>query len=142
MRGLDWVRVELAIIVTFHLVAGVTIAFAPRSQVITTGTLPVFEILPSLLTADQARVLWAALYVAAGACAALLLARFSITRQVVTWLTVAFIGFSWAGTFGLAVLNGEGSAIGLVVWVVLLLWWTTVAVRIGLGGTGDQCGPS
>lgn len=140
LNRVDWLRLELAIIAAFHVIAGFTIGCAPRSQIVTAGTLPVFEMFPSLLTVDQARFWWAVSYTVAGAFAAVLLFRVTSAMQWITWLTVIPIGCTWVGTFSLAVLNGQGTALGVVVWMTLLLWWGTVAIRIALGGRGDVCG--
>ena len=142
LRRLDWLKVELGLISVFHLAAGFTIGVAPEQQVVTTGTRQLFMVWPELFTVSDLRFIWAMWFVWAGVFSAVLFYRVTLFTQLATWLTVAPLNFMWLGVLSIAVTQGGGSALGVVVWLVLLCWWATVAVRLALGGTGDQCGGS
>lgn len=124
-RRFEWARFLLALCVVFHLWMAVTVAFAPERQVITQGTAQVFELAP--------RGFWAFAYLVAAIGATALMARVTPITQLVTWLTVFPLASTWIGAFTLAVLKGEGSAIGVIVWPVLYLPWAVVAIRLALG---------
>jgi hypothetical protein len=50
--------------------------------------------------------------------------------MVFTWGTVIPTGFAWTGTFAIGVIEGRGSAIGLVVWPTLLCVWVVAGMWI------------
>lgn len=131
LRGVDWLAGQVLLVAAFHGLVASALLAAPPQQVVTAGTLPVLDLLPGLSVAEH-RVGWAVVYLA---CTLLLIAvRISPTtgRQLAAWFVVIPVGFIWAGAFGIAVIDGAGSAIGLSIWVVLLCWWGTVAVGIGV----------
>jgi hypothetical protein len=120
-----WERFLLALCSLFHLWLAVTLAFAPTAQILNAGTQPVFELAP--------RGVWAAWFFLAGAAAAALLRWHTKTLQAVTWFSVFPLAFAWLSAFVMAVLDGRGSAIGIVVWSTLTLLWAPVAIRLALG---------
>lgn len=109
----------------FHLGTAVPLAFAPASQVVTAGTLPVFQMAP--------RPVWAVLFLVAGVAVLLLSERLgSFPLQLLTWFTVFPLGGLWLTAFSLAVVSGHGSALSIGVWVSLYGPWVVTAVRIAL----------
>lgn len=127
MRGLwpGWERFLVASCALFHGLLAFTLAFAPYEQIYNAGTAPVYDI--------ASRYVWAALFSVAAVAAVFLLHRQTAPRQFVTWFTVLPLGAAWWLAFVLAVLNGRGSALGVVVWAVLYGIWAVVAIRIALG---------
>lgn len=103
----------------FHVITAVTLAFAPLDQVLTEGTRPVLEI--------ASRQVWAVVFCAVGLAVAFVLRRRHDAAQWLIWLSVMFLGGMWLTAFGLAVLRGEGSAVGVVVWPFLYGPWAIVA---------------
>ena len=124
LRHFDWDRAQVVIVAGFHLLVAFTVLFAPVEQVVTEGTLPVFDL--------AGRAVWAPVFAVAGVSAALLARKVTLVRQLATWLTVMPLGFTWTGAFAIAVIQGRGSAIGLIVWPTLLAAWAISAVRIAL----------
>lgn len=120
-----WERFLLALCALFHVWMAATLAFAPRTQIVNAGTQPVFELAP--------RAVWAAWFLIAGVAAAALLHWHTKTLQTVTWFSVFPLAFAWLSAFVMAVLDGRGSAIGVVVWSTLTLLWAPVAIRLALG---------
>jgi hypothetical protein len=107
-----WARLIVAICAGFHLLLALVLVVAPVQTVITEGTLPVFELM--------GRYAWAVWFLFAGIASALLVMKPTIPRMVATWGSVIPLGFAWSGTFAISVIQGRGSAIGLVVWPTLL----------------------
>ena len=120
-----WERFLLALCALFHTWMGFTLLFAPETQIVNAGTAPVFELAP--------RWVWAGWFLLAGLAAAALLRWHTKTLQAVTWFSVFPLAFAWLSAFVMAVLDGRGSAIGVVVWSTLTLLWAPVAVRLALG---------
>ncbi len=120
-----WDRFLVAWCAAFHAAMAVPLAFAPARQIVTAGTLPVFEL------AD--RLVWAGIFLAAGLLAAAALRWQTAPVQLLTWLVVFGVGGAWLTAFVLAVLNGRGSAIGVTVWPFLYVPWGVAGVRIALG---------
>jgi len=105
-------RIILTICSAFHLLMAAVLAFMPEDLVVTEGWLPVFTLM--------GRHPWAVVYLIAGVSAAALVAKATLPRMICTWGTVVPTGFAWTGTFAIGVIQGRGSAIGLVVWPTLL----------------------
>ena len=124
-RRFEWARFLLALCVLFHLWMAAAIAFAPDRQIITEGTARVFELAP--------RGFWAVCYLLAALGALALMVRVTAATQLLTWFTVFPLASTWVGAFTLAVLEGGGSAIGLIVWPAVYLPWAVVAIRLALG---------
>lgn len=124
-RRFDWPRFLLGWCVLFHAATALTLATAPWHQLLTQGTAPVFEL--------ASRYVWAAAFAAAAALSGALLHRPRPVLQALTWLTVMFLGGVWLTAFSLAVWDGAGSALGVVVWPFLYGPWAVVAMRLGLG---------
>lgn len=124
-RRFQWDRFLVGWCAAFHLATALPLAFAPSGQIINAGTAPVFEL--------ASRYVWAFAFLAAGLLAASLLRWQTAPVQFVTWSTVLPLGAIWLTAFALAVLNGEGSAIGLTVWPFLYGPWSIAAVRLALG---------
>jgi hypothetical protein len=124
-RRFHWDRFLLGWCAAFHLLAGLILAFAPLGQVLTEGTRPVLEL--------ASRHVWAVVFLAAAAASASLLWRAEPWRQLAAWLTVFPLGLMWLTAFTLAVLDGRGSALVVVVWPFLYIPWGLAAVRLGLG---------
>lgn len=120
-----WDRFLIGWCAAFHGLIAFTLAFAPFEQIYNAGTAPVYEI--------TNRYGWAALFAFAAATSALLLHRQPAWVQLLTWFTVLPLGGMWLIAFVLAVINGRGSAIGVVVWPFLYGPWIAAAIRVGLG---------
>ena len=124
LRAFDWERFTLSTCTVFHALLGFTLLAAPLEQVYNAGTAPVFAL--------ASRFAWGALSLAAGLATGLLLRYRASIMQFVAWLLVFPLGAVWLIAFVLAVLQGHGSAISIVVWPVLYLPWAVLAVRLGL----------
>lgn len=125
LRRFEWDRALLGWCSAFHLLMAVTLAAAPEDQILNAGTAPIFDL--------ASRYFWAGAFLIAGGAAALMLGRMSTWTELLTWFTVIPLGFAWAGTFLLAVVDGRGSAIGVIVWPFLYIPWAVVAIRLALG---------
>lgn len=124
-RRFEWDRFLIGLCGAFHLGVAVPLAFAPYGQIFNAGTEPVFEL--------ASRYVWAGLFLLAGVAAVALLRWRTTPVQILTWFTVLPLGGAWLTAFALAVFNGRGSAIGVVVWLTLYGLFTVVAARIALG---------
>lgn len=131
LRRVDWLRWQLSIIVTALLLLAITLAAAPTVQVVTPGTLPVLDLLPAASVAAH-RIAWALWFAAAAVLLACTWHRPAAALQISGWL-LAFTGMGcWTTAQAIAVLDGRGSAVALVVWLTLIAWWGTVAIGLGL----------
>jgi hypothetical protein len=124
-RRFEWDRFLLGWCAAFHLLIAVTLALAPQEQIVNAGTQPVYDI--------ASRYVWAGLFLLAGSAATLLLRWQTTLVQCLTWFTVLPLGGAWLTAFALAVFDGRGSAIGVVVWPFLYLPWAVAGLRIALG---------
>jgi hypothetical protein len=124
-RRFEWDRYMLGWCAAFHLLMAVTLAFAPADQIVNAGTAPIFAL--------GSRWFWAGAFLVAGLSATAMLWRMRVWSELLTWFTVIPLGFAWAGTFLMAVVDGRGSAIGLIVWPFLYVPWAVVAIRLALG---------
>ncbi len=124
-RRFEWDKFLIGWCAVFHLATALPLAFAPRGQIVTAGTAPVFEI--------ASRYVWAGLFLAAGLLCMALLYRQTALVQFLTWFTVLPLGGVWLTAFALAVADGRGNAIGLTVWPFLYGPWAIAAVRMALG---------
>jgi hypothetical protein len=121
----DWQRFIVAACAVFHLGVASALAIAPLDQILNAGTAPVFAISP--------RYVWAALFALAGAMSVVLLRRRTTLVQLGWWFTAMPLGGLWWTAFVLAVFDGRGSAIGVVVWFVLYGIFSVAGIRIALG---------
>ena len=119
-----WERFTLAACTAFHLLIAGALFFAPDHQVFNAGTKPIFDL--------ASRYVWGAACLSAAVTGALLLQRRTMFRQMATWYVVIPLGFMWSGTFLIALIAGQGSAIGAVVFPFLYLWFGAAAIRISL----------
>lgn len=127
LRRRNIARFELFCVAAFHLLVGITILTAPRSQVITPGTSVIFGTVPPLA--------WAAWFLLTGCFAAAAVHRLTQLRLWATWCGVFPLGGAWIYGFSLAVTSGRGNAVFALVWPFLLAWWAALAIRMILGGT-------
>lgn len=125
LRRFDWDRFLLGWCAAFHLLTAVTLAIFPRDQVLTEGTRPVLEL--------ASRYVWAVVFAAAGVAVAWLLRPRRRAARIPVWAAVLGLGGMWLTAFFLAVLDGRGSALGVVVWPFLYGPWAIVAVRSSSG---------
>lgn len=121
----DWQQFLIAACAVFHLGIASALALAPLVQILNAGTAPVFDI--------ASRYMWAALFAVAGAMSIVLLRRQSALVQLAWWFAVLPLGGLWWTAFLLAVKDGRGSAIGVVVWFVLYGIFAVAGIRIALG---------
>ena len=132
LRRRNIARFELGCVATFHLAVALTVAAAPREQVITPSTEAIFGTVPPAIW-----VLWFGL---TGAIAAAATVRATSIRLALTWCGVFPLGAAWIYGFSAAVTDGRGNAVFALVWPFLLAWWVTLAVRMYLGGMGTRWG--
>jgi hypothetical protein len=132
LRRRNIARFELGCVAAFHLLVAVTVAAAPRRQIITPGTSAIFGTIPLLIW-----VVWFGLTGVAAAAATLSATRW---RLALTWMGVFPLGLSWVYGFSVAVTDGRGNAVFALVWPFLLAWWMTLAIRMTLGGTETRWG--
>lgn len=121
----DWQMFLIGWCGVFHLGLAFTLACAPYRQIFNAGTAPVYEI--------ANRYVWAALFLLAGSLCFVLLRRQSALVQFATWFAVLPLGGAWLTAFVLAVLDGRGSAIGIVAWIALYVPPAIAGVRLALG---------
>lgn len=124
LRRLDWDRIAVGIVAVMHLWLAFTLVFAPRVQVLTQGSRPAFALMPPEW--------WAVWLVLGGIAAAALAVRVTAVRQVFAWLLVAPAQTVWLAASVLAVTRGGGSAIGVVLWSVLLAFTVLTAIRLAI----------
>lgn len=127
LRRRNLLRWEMGAVAAFHLVVAITIAAAPRAQVITPGTAAIFGTI-------QLPV-WVAWFALTGAAAVATVVRVTPVRLWLTWCGAFPLGAAWIFGFATVVPMGRGNAVFAVIWPFLLLWWTFTAVRMYLGGT-------
>jgi hypothetical protein len=126
LRSFDWDRFLLAKCAVFHTLVAFTIFVAPWDQLYNAGTAPVWDMAP--------RSMWAAGFMA-GAIASGLAAHY-LPRGILLFfvaLMVFPLGIIWFAAFVLAVLQGHGSALSVVVWPFLYSSWLVAIARLGLG---------
>lgn len=121
----DWSQFLLAWCAAFHLITAITLALAPYDQILSQGTRPVLDI--------ASRYVWAVAFAAVGLSITYLWRPRGRTVSKLIWVAALFLGGMWLTAFALAVFNGEGNAIGVVVWPFLYGPWAVVAVRRSLG---------
>lgn len=120
----------MACVAAFHVAVGLTIALAPRDQVVTPGTAVIFGTIHLGV--------WVGWFLATGLMALGSVDRPTRLRLSLTWIGVFPLGAAWIYGYSMAVLHGKGSAIFVLVWPTLLIWWATLAARIYLGGAEDR----
>jgi len=121
----DWQRFIVGACALFHLGVAMPLALAPAEQIINAGTAPVFAL--------ANRYVWAVAFLVAGVAATSLLHWQTAPVQCLTWFTVLPLGGLWWTAFVLAVLDGRGSAIGVVVWFTLYGLFAVAGARMALG---------
>jgi hypothetical protein len=124
LRRLDWDRIAVGIVAVMHLWLAFTLVFAPRVQVLTQGSRPAFDLFP-----PERWAVWLAL---GGIAATALAVRVTAVRQVLAWFVVAPAQTVWLAASVLAVTQGGGSAIGVVLWSVLLAFTALTAIRLAI----------
>lgn len=129
-RRADWDRVGVSIVAAFYLWMTLTLLLAPDVQVITQGSRPAFELLPPAT--------WAVGFFLGGVAAVALAWRVTGARQAVAWLFVFPAQTVWLGASVLAVLQGGGSAIGVVLWSVILAFTALTAIRLAIAYTSGK----
>jgi len=126
----DWDRVAVSIIAAFYLWLSLTLVLAPASQVLTQGSRPAFDLFAPG---------WWAVGFLVGALAAVALAQHVTgARQVAAWLFIFPAQTVWLGASVLAVLQGGGSAIGVVLWSVILAFTALTAIRLAIAYTSGK----
>ena len=126
----DWDLVGVCIIATFYLWLSLTLLLAPKAQILTQGSKPAF-----LLMAPET---WAVAFFIGGMAAAALAFKVTGARQTVAWILVFPAQTVWLGASVLAVLQGGGSAIGVVLWSVILAFTALTAIRLAIAYTSGK----
>lgn len=126
----DWDRVGVCIVAVFYLWLSLTLLLAPDRQVITQGSRAAFELLP-----PEA---WAAGFFVGGLAAVTLAWSVTGVRQALAWLLIFPAQTVWLGASVIAVLQGGGSAIGVVLWAVILAFTALTAIRLGIAFTSGK----
>ena len=129
-QRVDWDRVAVSIIAAFYLWLALTLLLAPSSQVLTQGSRPAFDLFPP----DR----WAVGFLIGALAAVLLAQHVTGPRQVVAWLLIFPAQTVWLGASVLAVLQGGGSAIGVVLWSVILAFTALTAIRLAIAYTSGK----
>lgn len=132
LRRRNVARFEMGCVAAFHAAVAVTIAAAPREQIVTPGTSAIFGTIPLLV--------WVAWFGLTGLAAAAATLRATPGRLAMTWSGAFPLGAAWIYGFSVAVTDGRGNAVFALVWPFLLAWWITLAVRLYLDGTGSRWG--
>ena len=132
LRRRNLLRLELGAVALFHLLVAVTIAAAPREQVITPGTSAIFGTVPLYV--------WVAWFAITGLAAVATVVRVTPLRLWTTWAGAFPLGLAWIYGFSVAVPAGKGNAIFALVWPFLLIWWALTAIRMELGRPGAWWG--
>lgn len=128
----NWLRIELACLAAVHIVLGGIVALGDQALVVTTGSRPVFEIWPSVLSVSDLRWLWGYVFVIGGALFLWTASRQRIGRMIAAEIAVGFGHGTWSVSLFIAVLDGRGSAIGTVLFPALLLWCGFAGIRVWL----------
>ncbi|NUP83919.1 MAG: hypothetical protein HOV96_40975 [Nonomuraea sp.] len=127
LRKFPVARALLTVVMVLHLWGALTLIYAPHVQLFTQGTRPVFDLFPPGV--------WAVAFCVGGVTAAALLARFTIPRMFVTWLTVLPTQAVWLAASVLAVSRGGGSAMGIVFLTPVLASTAITAVVVAMDYT-------
>lgn len=126
----DWDRVGVAVVAAFYLWMALTLMLAPHVQILNQGSKPAFELMPPPV--------WATAFIIGGAAAIALAWRVTGVRQVVVWSVVFPAQAMWLSASVLAVLQGGGSAIGVVLWSVILAFTALTAIRLAIAYTSGK----
>lgn len=129
-RRVDWDRVAVGVIAGFFVWLSLTLMLAPTQQVLTQGSRPAFDLAPPHV--------WAWGFLLGGVAATWLAARVTGLRQAVAWFLVAPAQTVWLGASVMAVLEGGGSAIGVVLWSVVLAFTALTAIRLAIAFTSGK----
>lgn len=125
-------RFELGCVAAFHLAVAMTIAVAPRAQVVTPGTSAIFGTVPLMV--------WVAWFAVTGLAGVATVVRVTTLRLWMTWCGAFPLGAAWIWGFSVTVPAGRGNAIFALLWPFLLIWWGLTAIRMYFGGTEDWWG--
>jgi vacuolar-type H+-ATPase subunit I/STV1 len=126
LRRFDWQLFLIAWAAAFHLIIGFTLAVAPYDQIHNAGTAPVL--------AMGSRYSWALLFVVAGTLSLLVSRNPRPGGLLFAAALVVFpLGAVWLAAFVAAVLQGNGSALSVVIWPFLYGPWCVAMLRVGLG---------
>jgi hypothetical protein len=124
LRRIDWDRVAVGVVAAHHLWLTVTLLFAPHAQVFTQGTLPAFD-----LWSPPGWALWFGL---GGLAAIHLILRVTAWAQAIAWFAVFPAQVTWLGASVIAITSGGGSAVGVVVWTVVIAFTGLAAIRLAI----------
>lgn len=132
LRARNLVRFELGTVVGLHAVGALFLALWPRDQLETPSTAWIFYFIPPTV--------WAAVFAGTAAVTGWCWLRpGSSARQLATWLPVFMVGTYWIAGFIAAYLAVEGNPLFGLAWAVVLLLWTSTAIRLARRPEA-QCG--
>ena len=126
----DWDRVAVSVIAGFYLWLSATLLLAPQGQILTQGSAAAFGLMPPDV--------WAIGFFVGGVAAASVAWHVTGARQAIAWFMVFPAQTVWLGASILAVVQGGGSAIGVVLWSVILSFTVLTAVRLAVAYTSGK----
>jgi len=106
-----WGRFVIGASAAFHAALAVVLVTFPYEQLVTEGTRPVFD--------TWSRYVWAGSFAVAAVGLAAALRWRKPALHVVVWLWVTFLFGAWLTPLSLAVLDGGGSPVAVVVLLFL-----------------------
>lgn len=125
LRRFEWERFLIDWCAAFHLLVAITLTLAPYEQIDNAATEPVFAL--------ASRYVWACLFLLAGVCSWWVARRIDPDAHLlIAALAVFPLGTCWLAAFALAVAEGRGSALSVIIWPFLYGPWLIAWVRAGL----------
>lgn len=132
LRDRRIMRFEVGVIAAFHTLVALVLTFA--GSVRTPSTVVILGLVP--------QAVWVGWFTVAATLAWTVVAVATPNTRAVMWSVVLPLTVAWAWGFGVAVTQGTGNPLGLILWCTVLAWWLTLCVRTWLGGDEARWGGS